>query len=166
MSDATPTADTAVNAVPGPVTAQQETFSLDYVQGLRSEAAKYRTEKNEAVERAKAEVIKDYEAQLSDKESAFNQIQTDLSERSLELLKLKAIVSEGIATSDILDVLALVQGTDEATVSESVKRVKSLMGKAPERDRPTDPSQGTGNNEPLPLNGDPLLKKIMEIVGS
>ena len=160
MSDESPTTETAPPAQVAP----QETFTLDYVQGLRQEAAKYRTEKNDAVEKAKADVIRDYEAKLSERESAFNDTQAELSERTLELLKLKAIVSENIPVEDVLDVLTLVQGSDEATVSESVKRVKSLMDKTPSRERPVDTSQGTGNV--LPLNGDPLLETVRRIVGA
>jgi len=143
---------------------QQETFSLDYVQGLRQEAAKYRTERNEAVDKAKAEVIGDYEGKLSAKEAAFNELQGQVSERGLELLKLKSVLSEGIPSEDVLEVASLVQGTDEETVSESVKRVKALLDKAPARERPVDPSQGTGNV--LPLNGDPLLESVKRLVGA
>jgi hypothetical protein len=116
------------------------------------------------VEKAKAEVIRDYEGQLSERESAFNELKGELSVRGLELLKLKAVVSEGIPTEDILDVAALIQGSDEETISESVKRVKSLLDKAPARERPVDPSQGSGNV--LPLNGDPLLETVKRIVGA
>lgn len=162
MSD---TATTETAAAPEtPVVAQQETFSLDYVQGLRQEAAKYRTERNEAVEKAKAEVISDYEGKLSANEAAFNELQGQVSERSLELLKLKAVLAEGIPSEDVLEVASLIQGTDEATVSESVKRVKSLLDKAPKTERPVDPSQGSGNV--LPLNGDPLLESVKRIVGA
>jgi hypothetical protein len=161
MSD---TATTESVSAPTPEVAAPETFSLDYVQGLRQEAAKYRTERNDAVEKAKAEVIRDYEGQLSERESAFNELKGELSVRGVELLKLKAVVSEGIPTEDILDVAALIQGSDEETISESVKRVKSLLDKAPARERPVDPSQGSGNV--LPLNGDPLLETVKRIVGA
>lgn len=165
MSDENPTIDAApVQAQEAPKPVAPEVFSKEYVQELRNEAAKYRTEKNDAVERAKADVIKDYESKLSEKEASFNEIQGELSDRALELLKLKAVVSAGIPSEDVMDVLTLVQGSDEETVSESVKRVKSLIGKAPERDRPVDPSQGTGNH--LPLNGDPLLETVKRIVGA
>ena len=161
MSD---TATTESVSAPAPEVAAPETFSLDYVQGLRQEAAKYRTERNDAVEKAKAEVIRDYEGQLSERESAFTELKGELSVRDIELLKLKAVVSEGIPTEDILDVAALIQGSDEETISESVKRVKSLLDKAPARERPVDPSQGSGNV--LPLNGDPLLETVKRIVGA
>lgn len=165
MSDENPTTETApAQEAPAPKPVAPEVFSKEYVQELRNEAAKYRTEKNDAVERAKADVIKDYESKLSEKETAFNELQTELSARALELLKLKAVVSAGIPSEDALDVVTLIQGSDEETVSESVKRVKSLIGKNPPKDRPIDPSQGTGNH--LPLNGDPLLETVKRIVGA
>jgi hypothetical protein len=165
MSDENPSVDAVpAQVVPQPAAPAPEVFSKEYVQELRNEAAKYRTDKNDAVERAKQDVIKDYEGKLSDKELKFNELQGELSDRALELLKLKAVVSAGIPSEDVMDVLTLVQGSDEETVSESVKRVKSLIGKAPERDRPIDPSQGTGNQ--LPLNGDPLLETVRRIVGA
>ena len=141
-----------------------ETFSLDYVQGLRQEAAKYRTERNEAVDRVKTELQAQFESQLSAKDSEFGELKSELSSREVELLKLKAILAAGIPADDVLTVAELVQGNDEATVSESVERVKSLIGKNPPKDRPVDPSQGSGNT--IPLNGDPLLETIKRIVGA
>jgi len=142
---------------------KQETFSLDYVQGLRQEAAKYRTERNEAVEKVKTDLQSQFESQLAAKDSEFGEIQSELSARQMELVKLKAILAAGIPTEDVMTVAELVQGDDETTVSESVERVKSLIGKAPARDRPIDPSQGSGNS--IPLNGDPLLESLKKIVG-
>lgn len=141
-----------------------ETFSLDYVQGLRQEAAKYRTERNEAVANVKTELQSEFESQLAAKDSEFGELKSELSARQVELIKLKAILAAGIPTDDVLTVAELVQGTDETTVSESVERVKSLIGKSPAKDRPVDPSQGSGNA--LPLNGDPLLETIKRIVGA
>jgi hypothetical protein len=162
MSDETQTTTTE-NAAPAQE-APAETFSREYVQELRNEAAKYRTEKNTAVEAARAEVIKDYESKLAQKDGSLSEMETEVSARSLELLKLKMVLNEGIPTEDVLDVVSLVQGADEETVSESVKRVKSLIGKKPPADRPVDPSQGQGNH--LPLNGDPLLETVKRMVGA
>jgi hypothetical protein len=141
-----------------------ETFSLDYVQGLRQEAAKYRTERNEAVANVKAELQSEFESQLSAKDNEFTELKSELSARSVELLKYKSILAAGIPTEDVLTVADLVQGTDEETVSQSVERVKSLIGKNPSKDRPIDPSQGKGST--IPLNGDPLLETIKRIVGA
>jgi hypothetical protein len=161
MSDAP---ETEALDAPEAQAAQPETFTLDYVQGLRQEAAKYRSEKKDAVSAAKAEVARDYESKMAEKDAALAEMQGQLSTRALELLKLKAVLAEGIPSEDAQEVAALVQGSDEESVSESVKRVKALLDKGPVRDRPIDPSQGAGND--LPLNGDPLLETVKRMVGA
>ena len=160
MSEETTTTETVPAAQEAP---KQETFSLDYVQGLRQEAAKYRTEKNEAVAAAKAELAAKYDQALAAKDSEFEAIRNDMSAREIELVKLRTALQAGIPSEDVLEVVELVQGQDEESISESVNRVKQLIGKAPTRDRPVDPSQGSGNT--LPLNGDPLLESLKKIVG-
>lgn len=154
---------TETTAAPQQEAAKPETFSLDYVQGLRQEAAKYRTEKNEAVERVKNELQSQFESQLAAKDSEFGELRSTLSAREVELLKLKSILAAGIPTEDVFTVAELVQGDDETTVSESVERVKSLIGKAAPKARPVDPSQGSGNT--IPLNGDPILESLKKMVG-
>ncbi|AHY27077.1 scaffolding protein [Mycobacterium phage Phantastic] len=143
-----------------------ESFSREYVEGLRQEAAKYRNEKKDAVEAAKtetrAEVVREYEAQLAEKDTAFTELKNQFDATSLELLKLKAVVEAKIPVEDILDVVTLVQGTDEETVSESVNRVKTLLNKAPASDSPVDHTQGAGGT--VPLNGDPVLKILEQAV--
>lgn len=161
MTDTTSTTETAADsAQAAPV--QQETFSRDYVESLRAEAAKYRTEKKDAVEAARIEAVKDYEVKLAEKDTAVSDLETRFTTASLELLKLRTVIESGIPTEDVLDVVALVQGTDEDAVKESVDRVKSLLGKAPSKDRLVDPSQGHGNT--VPLNGDPILNLLKRAV--
>ena len=162
MSDVT--AETETTEAPEAPEAQQETFTLEYVQALRQEAAKYRSDKRDAVDKAKAEVQQGYEAKLAEKDTALADVQGQLSQRGLELLKLKAVLNEGISSEDVLEVASLVQGSDEESVSESVKRIKAILDKAPAKERPVDPSQGQGNH--LPLNGDPLLETVKRIVGA
>ncbi|AOT25468.1 head scaffolding protein [Mycobacterium phage BabyRay] len=144
-----------------------ETFSREYVEGLRQEAAKYRNEKKDAVEAAKAEtraeVVREYEEKAAEKDGVINDLQSKLDASTLELTKLKAVVEAQIPVEDILDVVTLVQGTDEDTVSESVKRVKALLGKNAEHQSPVDYSQGTGGGVP-PLNGDPVLNILEKAV--
>ena len=163
MSDESPTT-TEIDAPAQEAAPKAETFSAEYVQQLRDEAARYRTEKRAAAERAKTDAAKDFEGKLSEKDSALNTLQDALSDRTVELIKLKAVLAAGIASEDALDVATLIQGTDEDSISESVKRVKSLIGKAPEKDRPVDPSQGSGNY--VPLNGDPILETVKRMVGA
>jgi hypothetical protein len=162
MSD-TDTATPETPAAPAPVAPQQqETFSRDYVETLRAEAAKYRTEKKDAVEAGKAEVIKDYEGKLAEKDTAHAELKAQFDTASLELLKIKSVLAAGIPHEDVMEVVALVQGSDEAAVTESVERVKSLLGKSPAKDRLVDLSQGKGNH--MPLNGDPILNMIKAAV--
>jgi hypothetical protein len=183
MSDETPTASEAPDAPEAP----QENSTQDVhdlrqeVAKLRREAAKYRSDEDpehkalrsevakyqrqaDAADRAKAKLIQEHDEKLLAHDSTFSELQGELSARSLELLKLKAVLAEGIASEDALDVASLVQGTDEASISDSVKRVKSLIGKAPEKARPIDPSQGSGNH--VPLNGDPILETVRRMVGA
>ena len=163
--------ETPTTEAPAQTTTSQEqkveSFSREYVEELRNEAAKYRNEKKDAVEAAKQEaaaaVVKEYEAKLSEQSAAATELQTKLSASELELVKLKAILSEGIPSEDVLEVATLVQGTDEESVSESVKRVKALIGKAPASQSPVDFSQGRGG-EVVPLNGDKVLNLLKTAV--
>ena len=162
MSDTPTTPETP--AAPAPEAPQpQETFSRDYVESLRQEAAQARIAKKDAVEAAKAEVIRDYEGKLAEKDTAFTELQTQHSATSLELLKLKSVLEAQVPTEDILEVAALVQGTDEESVKGSVERVKALLSKAQAKDRPVDPSQGSGST--VPLNGDPIVNMLKSAIG-
>lgn len=165
MSDTAPATPAAPAAAAAQEAASQpETFSRDYVESLRSEAAKYRTEKNAAVDAAKAEVIKEYEGKTSEISSKFSELESSHSAAQLELLKLKSVLEAEIPASDILEVVALVQGSDEESVKESVNRVKSLLGKSPAKVAATDVTQGSGSA--VPLNGDPVLNILKRAVGA
>jgi hypothetical protein len=165
MSESAPAEATPVTQVAPEATPQQDTFSRDYVESLRAEAAKYRTEKGAAVDAAKAEVIKEYEAKAAEFGEKLTATETDLSSSQLELLKIKTVLGAGIDRSDILEVVALVQGSDEESVSESVNRVKTLLGKAPAKVVASDPSQGQGSAD-IPLNGNPVLDILKRAVGA
>jgi|SRR5699024_520989 len=145
-----------------------ETFSREYVEDLRAEAAKYRTEKKDAVDAAKtearAEAVQEYETQVAERDSKIGELETTLSDRTLELTKLKAVLSAEIPSEDVLEVAELVQGTDEESISESVKRVKALLSKGSPKSPAFDPTQGSGNNH-IPLNGDPVLKALNNALG-
>ena len=162
MSDtdaATPTPAPAPEAKPA-----EDTFSRQYVEDLRAEAAKYRTEKKDAVEAAKAEVIQEYESKLSEKGTEFADLESKFLEASLELTKLKAVLEAEIEADDVLEVAALVQGSDEESISESVKRVKTLLGKTPKYAPAIDHTQGSGS---VPaLNDNALLEKLKLAVGA
>ncbi|AEK07380.1 scaffolding protein [Mycobacterium phage Rockstar] len=146
-----------------------ESFSREYVEGLRQEAAKYRNEKKDAVEAAKtetrAEVVREYEATVAAKDTEITDLKSQLDSTTLELTKLKAVVEAKIPVEDILDVVTLVQGSDEESVSESVNRVKTLLNKAPASHPAYDHTQGAGGGTP-PLNGDPVLRILEQAVGA
>ena len=161
MSD-TPTTPTTPAAPAPEATQPQETFSRDYVESLRQEAAQARVAKKNAVEEARQEVAKEYEPKLAKKDTALTTLQKQYDETALELLKIKSVLEAEVPTADILEVAALVQGTDEESVKSSVERVKALLGKAPARDRAVDRSQGSGST--VPLNGDPILNMLKAAV--
>ena len=166
MSDdtATNTTETEAPAQEAATPKAPETFSLEYVKELRDQAAKYRTEKKSAAESAKAEVTAEFESVLAEKDSAIAAVREELENTNLELMKLKAVLAEGVSSAHALDVASLVQGHDAESVSASVARVKSLIGSAPEKARPIDPTQGSGST--IPLNGDPILEKLKRMVGA
>lgn len=150
-----------------------KTFSAEYVRDLRDEAAKYRTEKSSAVETAKvetrADVIKEYEPQLADKDGEIASLKADLSVATVENLKLKAVLaSEGVDASDVLELVDLVQGDDEESISESAKRVLKFYSKQDKdpKSPPFDPTQGHGGGGAVPLNGDPILNILKAAVGA
>ena len=146
---------------------KQDTFSREYVQELRDEAAKYRNEKKDAVELAKtetrAEVLKEYEPQLAEKVEEIATLTTDLTEARNENLKLRAVLgSEGVAAGDVLELAELVSGNDEESISESVSRVLKIYGKQETKSPAYDPTQGKG--APPALNSPKLLQALKNAV--
>lgn len=154
-----PDATAAPEAAP-----QVETFSLDYVQKLREEAASHRVKAKEAGDEARAATIKEYEGKMAEKDTAFAELSSTAKAGSEMLLKLQAVIDAKIPVDDIPDVVALVQGSDAESVSESVSRVKSLLGKSPSRIPAIDGTQGSGGA--VPLNGNPVLDILKRAVGA
>jgi hypothetical protein len=166
MSEAAPST-TPLTADPvAALVAPVETFSAAYVKELRDEAAKYRTEKNDAVEAAKAALSTEFELKLTEAGTQYAELGATASARELELTKLKAIIAADIPTNRIGEVAELVVGTTEAEITDRVKTLKDLMGDGvPARIPATDPSQGGTGKQDIPLNGDPILQKLMDVIG-
>ena len=166
-----PTSSDGTTPEGNPVSAAQvadgiNTFSLEYVQQLRNEAASHRVGKNEAVEAAKAATATGYDAKIAAVEEKFTQQGATLSARELELSKLKAIIAAKIPVDRIEEIAPLVEGTDEATITARVQTLKALMGdSAPARVPAVDPSQGGSGVPVIPLNGDPIMKLLNEKLG-
>ncbi len=162
MSDVTPAAET-------PAVPEGDTFPRSYVEELRTENAGLRVGNKQALEAAKTEtraaVIAEYEPKVTERDTQIADLTTQLSDKSLELLKLQAIVNAKVPVEQIEDVYGLVQGTDEDTVSASVKRVQALMGSNPPAPPATDPSQGRGGDHVIPLNGDAITNAVLTAIG-
>lgn len=146
---------------------EPEVFTKDYVKTLREEAARYRTEKKDAVAEAetttRAAVVSEYEPQLAEKDSAIAELTQTNTDQSIRLMKLEAVLASEVPTADVLTVADLVQGSDEESISESVKRVMSIYGKKNTPDRPVDPTQGGGGH--IPLNTNKVLNALEGALG-
>ena len=136
--------------------AQEQTFSLDYVQQLRAEAAKYRQDKKTAVKAAEDAITAQWQTKLdaATNESATNEIQ---------VMRYQAMIDQGIPVEVMPDVISLVGGHDEETVAASVAAAKKLLG-ATARDAAVDPMQGSGNRTPA-LNSDELEDSLRRALG-
>lgn len=158
MSDDVTTTDTNVIDVdpPAATTGQEpKTYSEAYVQRLRSEAARYRTEKTSAVDAAKQAVSDEWQTKVDG-------INADLGDAWVYAAKLHAAVDAQVPAEKVLDFAAILQGTDPDSIKASAEKAKQLFGVAP-KVTATDATQGSGNT--IPLNGDPLLAKLKQLVG-
>ncbi|OBJ41330.1 hypothetical protein A5630_23100 [Mycolicibacterium mucogenicum] len=169
MSDA-PNADPADT----PDTADGKTFSAEYVADLRAENARRRVEAKDAVEAARtetrAEVVTEYEPQLAEKDTQIAALTADLSAAQADNLKLRAVLAaDGVEAADVLELVDLVQGTDEAGITSSLERVLKVYGKRKADSAPTpratDPSQGSGGDV-VPLNGNGVVNMLKAAVGA
>lgn len=167
MSETPDTPDVTPADIPD-VDPEAKTFSEDYVKGLRAENAAARVAKKEAVDSAKvevrAEVVAEYEPQIAERDTRITELETAFADQSLELVKLRAVIAAKVPTDDIDAVAGLVQGTDDESIGDSVKRVMSIYGKKEQLSPPIDPSQGAGGT--TPLNGDKIANLLKRAVGA
>jgi hypothetical protein len=164
MSDATPTPDAAPAPTPAQVAPAPETFSKDYVTELRNEAARYRTEKNAAVEAAKAATAAELQSTLADKDVALTEAQNQLALAGIELEKIYTALEAKIPSDKVRAFASLLKGEDKESIAESAKSAVELFGGVDVSAPAFDPTQGSGGN-PVPLNGDPLLNMLKKVVG-
>lgn len=131
-----------------------------------NEAAKYRTEKNEAVEKAKQETTEAFSEKVSQLEAALKEKDEQVQTERTEVEKLKAAIGAGIPTDKVVTFAGLLKGeTEEELVShvEELKKLFVIEEHTPTKSKATDPSQGSGGKH-LPLNGDPLLESVMAVI--
>ena len=139
-----------------------ETFSLEYVQQLRSEAARYRQEKKQAAQTAAEQAAAEWQTKLDAAGDENAELNVKVASAELTIEKYKAMIDAGIPTSVMPDVLNLVNGHDPESIAESVASALKLMGHTV-REPAVDPYQGSGNT--VALNSDALEDSLRRAVG-
>lgn len=156
MTEVSPAADPAVQAPPAvasPVTPAAPAQGADptrvedlpqwaqkLITDTRSEAARYRTEKNSVAEQAKADAetaVAQQVQELSDKNTVLT---ADLDKANATVLKLTAAVEAEVPVAQLLDFASLLQGTTAEEIKASAEKAKRLLG--PVKAPAVDPSQG------------------------
>jgi hypothetical protein len=155
MSDDVTTTDVHVESGPEP-----KTYSEDYVTKLRNEAAKYRTEKNAAVDAARQSTTEAVSHQF---QSKLDGLTADLGDSWVYAQKLHSAIESLHPDSKALDFAAILQGSDPDSIRSAADKAKALFG-VTAKVTATDTTQGSSGAVP-PLNGDPLLAKLRSIVG-
>ena len=143
--------------------AQEQTFSLDYVQQLRAEAAKYRQDKKTAVKAAEDAITAQWQQKLDAAGAEYADLKNQVATNEIQVMRYQAMIDQGIPVEVMPDVISLVGGHDEETVAASVAAAKKLLG-ATARDAAVDPMQGSGNRTPA-LNSDELEDSLRRALG-
>lgn len=125
-----------------------------------NEAAKYRTEKNEAVEAAKKEVADSFNSKIEELEARIKEGDEELGSSRHEVERIKASLEAGISADKVLSFADLLKGDNSEELRSHAESLKELFsaGDAPRSSKAIDPSQGKGGG--VPLNGDPLLNSL------
>lgn len=169
MSD-TATDTTATTPTPAVIEKPKESdkvYDEAYVKQLRDEAAAARVAKRDAVDAAKAEVQAAHAAELAQKDVAYTELQQTLTDTTLELDKLKVAIAAKVPSEKVLQFAAILQGTDEESLTESAKSAHALFGTLDSRSPAIDPMRGLGGkpDDAMPLNGDPILNAMKGVLG-
>ena len=168
MSDAPVTPDPAettpvvTQEVTPPVDTDLPDWAKQKISELNAEAAKHRVEKNAALATAKAQVEAEFKEQLTQAATEIQNLKDLLSVSNIEKLKLEAAVDAKVPSESAKDFASILQGTTPEEIKSHAEAAKKLFGNVEGKDRPVDPTQGTGS--PLPLNGDPLLEAVRRAI--
>lgn len=170
MPDTTPTPNDAAAATPAAPAMTKVEDLPDWAQkeitDTRAEAAKYRVEKNEAVDTAVAAAQVKFQEQLDAASNAKTEVESKLAGAILETSKLKAALGAGIPADKVVEFSDLLKGDTDEELKSHATELKKLFNVDPGKPSTVpavDPSQGSGN-ESLPLNGDPLVRAVEAIV--
>lgn len=131
-----------------------------------NEAAKYRNEKNDAVEAAKNEVAESYTSKVEALEAQIAERDAEASTARVEVDRLKATIEAGIDHDKVYTFAELLKGDTAEELKSHADQLKELFitEEAPKTKSPaTDPSQGSAGKT-LPLNGDPLLAAVTKAI--
>lgn len=127
------------------------------------EAAATRVKKNEAVEAAKTEVTTEFEAKLTESNTAHEATKVKLATSSHEYDKLVTAIEAGVPTDKVTAFASALQGSTPEELKAHAETLKTLFGVTASKNSAVDPTAGAGNTA-LPLNGDPLLRALTNIV--
>jgi hypothetical protein len=145
---------------------QVKVFDEAYVKSLRDEAAAARVAKKDAVEAAVAEANAKYQAELASRDTAFTELQNELSASKLELEKYQAAIAAKVPSEKVAAFVSILQGNDSESIQASAKAAYELAGGFSSKSPAFDPTQGSGGRDVLPLNGDPILDALKRAVGA
>lgn len=141
-------------------------WAREQITKANKQAAKYRTERNEAVEAAKAEVAASFQPKIEELEAQLSEKDTEVCSARNEVVRLKVALQAGIDADRALSFADLLKGENEDELRSHAEELKKLFGE-PSQDSgkrgAVDPSQGE-SGAPLPLNGDPLLDQVMRVI--
>lgn len=143
-------------------------WARDQITKANAEAAKYRTEKKDAVEAAKAEVTASFTAKIEELEAQIKAKEEEGTAARYEVDRLKVALEAGINADKVTKFAGLLNGSSTEELKAHAEELKELFvnDEHPVKRSPAvDPSQGTGSVNPLPLNGDPLLAAVMKAIG-
>ncbi|AVO25439.1 scaffolding protein [Mycobacterium phage Kykar] len=161
----TETTSTETTSTPAPEATPVETFSRDYVQKLRDEAAAARVAKNEAVAAAEARVRGEYDSKLAERDTQYTELESQLGAAGLELAKLRTALELNVPSDKVLTFASILKGETEDEIKSSAQAAYELAGGFKTTQRPVDFTQGHGGNGDLPLNGDPIMAALKEKLG-
>jgi hypothetical protein len=106
------------------------------------EAAKYRTEKNDAVNAAKAEAKAAYETQITELTDKGTSLTSELAKATSDLSKIKVALSVGIPGESAAEFADLLKGENDAELKAHAEKLKTLFGDSVKPGRAVDPTQG------------------------
>lgn len=157
--DKTPEVDNPLEPTP-------KTYDEAYVKELRQEAAAARVAKKDAVDAAVAAVKQEYEAALAERDTKYTELENELGKAWIELEKLYTTIDAKVPSEKVRAFVAILQGSDKESISESAKSAYELAGGFETRPSGFDPSHGFGGKpKDMALNGDPILEAIKQAVG-